>query len=144
STACSGCMNDPPRTPPPPIIETGRYSRYVAVVAIIVIVLIGVNTLVSTPRGSSGVSPGRRLPPFAVPLAAGTLQGDADIATRASQGRKGRTPACSERGRQILNICQLYERGPVVMVMFVAASGCTKVLDTLQAALPHFPGLQAA
>ena len=35
-------------------------------------------------------------------------------------------PACAERGPQILNICQLYEQGPVVLALFVDAGSCTR------------------
>jgi hypothetical protein len=127
-----------------PILDTGRYSRWAGVVALVLVALIAVNTLLSTPRGSSGVKPGRLMPPFAVPLAASTLNGDANVASRAGQGKLGREPACSVRGPRILNICEVYERGPVVLVMFVAASDCTHVLGELQGVLGRYPGLRAA
>ena len=79
-----------------------------------------------------------------MPLALGSLQGDADIATRADQGGAGLVPACAERGAQILNICQLYERGPVVLALFLDAGSCTKVLDELQQLVPSFPGVRFA
>jgi hypothetical protein len=141
-------MSEPPRVPPPsrvqPLVSGGRYGRYVGCLALVLIALITLNTVISAPVGSSGIKPGRQMPPFAVPLATSDLVGDADIASRANQGAAGHVPACRLRGAKILNICELYERGPVVLVLFVSSAGCTRALDRVQAALAAFPGLQAA
>ena len=94
-----------------------------------VLVLITVNTISTKPNGSAGVGPGEKLPPFAVPLALGNLKGEANIATGPNQGAAGRVPACSVRGPQVLNICQLYERGPVVLALFVDGGSCPDVLS---------------
>jgi hypothetical protein len=87
---------------------------------------------------------GKPLPPFAAPLAAGGLVGDADLATHTNAGAAGRVPACQERGTGILNICQLYQRGPVAVALVVVGSSCVRMLRELAAALPQFPGLQVA
>jgi hypothetical protein len=79
-----------------------------------------------------------------VPLALGHLSGDADIAVHGNEGTLGRVPACAERGPQILNICQLYEQGPVVLALFVDAGSCPAVLSDLQALVPSFPGVRFA
>jgi hypothetical protein len=121
-----------------------RYGRYVGAVAIVLLALIAINTLLTTPNGSTGLPPGRPLPPFAVPVVTGTLNGDADIATRPNEGRLGRQPACSVRGPEVLNICALYERGPVVLLLFANGDGCPRTVDTLAQALPAFPGVQPA
>jgi hypothetical protein len=136
----------PPASPTQqrPGATSPRYGRYVGAVAIVLLALIAINTLLTTPNGSTGVTPGKPLPPFAVPLATGTLNGDADVATRPNEGRLGRQPACSVRGPEIVNICALYERGPVVLVLFANADACPRTLNTLAQALPAFPGVQAA
>lgn len=121
-----------------------RYARYVGALAIVLLALIAINTLLTTPNGSTGVPPGKPLPPFAVPLAMASLSGDANIATRPNEGGAGRVPACSVRGPEIVNVCALYERGPVVLVLFANGDGCPRTLDTLAQALPGFPGVQAA
>jgi hypothetical protein len=82
--------------------------------------------------------------PFAVPLALGTLTGDANVATVAGQGAAGDLPACSVRGPQILNICQQYEAGPVVLALFVAGGSCATVLSEMQSLAPSFPGVRFA
>jgi hypothetical protein len=121
-----------------------RYGRYAGLLAILILVLITINTIVTKPNGATGIEPGRPLAPFAVPLALGGLHGDADVATRAREGTAGRVPACSLRGPGILNICQLYERGPVVLALFVNAGSCPAILSDLQSLQRSFPGVQFA
>jgi hypothetical protein len=41
-------------------------------------------------------------------------------------------------------MCQLYERGPVVLVLFVDEGSCSGILKDLQALAPSFPGVQFA
>jgi len=121
-----------------------RYGRYVAFLGLVILVLLAVNTVVNKPGGIRGVEPGHRLPPFAVPLASGDLNGAANVAIHANEGEAGHVPACTVRGPQVLNICQLYERGPVVLALFVDAGSCADVLSDLQALAPSFPGVQIA
>jgi hypothetical protein len=126
-----------PRRPP-------RYGGYVGVLALVILLLITVNTIVTKPNGVKGVPVGQQMPPFAVPLALGTLTGDADTATVANEGAAGRVPACAERGPQILNICQLYEKGPVVLALFVDGGSCPAILSDLQALSSAFPAVRFA
>ena len=115
------------------------YGRYLGVLAVAIVVVVAIN---STLRGSNevaGIAPGHKVPPFAVPLVQGTLTGAADVATHADDGTAGKVPACAERGSQILNICELYEHGPVVLALFVDAGSCPRVLDDMQALSMRFP-----
>ncbi len=121
-----------------------RYGRWVGALALVILGLITLNTILTPSNGAVGLAPGARLPPFAVPLASGTLQGAADVATHPNDGAAGKVPACAERGPQILNVCQLYEQGPVVLVLFVDLGGCEAVLSDLQALAPSFPGVRFA
>ena len=125
-------------------VEPPRYGRYVALLAIVVLVLITINTIVTKPNGSAGLAPGAALPPFAVPLALSDLAGDANIATGPNQGAAGRVPACSVRGPKVLNICQLYERGPVVLALFVDSGSCPQVLSEMQALVTSYPQVSFA
>ncbi|MFI5004369.1 MAG: hypothetical protein ACHQE6_05080 [Solirubrobacterales bacterium] len=108
---------------------------------LVILALITLNTILTPSNGLAGVAPGARLPPFAVPLAGGDLRGDANIATRPNEGSAGKRPACTVRGPQILNVCQLYQQGPVVLALFVDSGGCTGILDDMQALVPRFPGV---
>ncbi len=121
-----------------------RYGRYVGLLGVVLFVGILVNSLFVHRSGLTGIPPGQKLAPFAVPLALGNLNGAADVATRANQGAEGRVPACAERGAQILNVCQLYEQGPLVLALFVDAGSCTSVLGEMQALVPEFPSVRFA
>ena len=121
-----------------------HYGRYVGVLAIAILVLITINTALTKPNGAKGIETGQPIPPFAVPLAAGTLTGDADVATHANDGSAGLVAACAERGPRILNVCELYERGPVVLALFVDWGSCPAVLDDMQALAGAYPGVSFA
>jgi len=121
-----------------------RYGRYAGLAGAVVLALAAIYLLFLRPADLSGIPPGNRVAPFAVPLVLGSVQGDADIATRADQGGAGLVPACAERGAQILNMCQLYEQRPVVLALFVDAGSCTRILDQLQQLVPSFPSVRFA
>jgi AhpC/TSA family len=130
--------------PGPPALAGRGYGRYVGILGVLIVVLITINTALTKPNGATGIEPGDPLAPFAVPLAQGDVNGDADVATHADEGAAGKRPACAERGAGILNICELYEQGPVVLVLFVDAGSCPKILSDLQALAPSFPGVRFA
>jgi len=121
-----------------------RYGRWVGVLAVVILGLITLNTVLTTPNGAAGLAPGTTLPPFALPLVTGNLQGDADIATRADDGEAGKHPACTLRGPRILNVCQLYEGGPLVLALFVDSGSCARILTDMQTLVPSFPGVRFA
>ena len=123
---------------------TQRYGRYVGVLALLILVLITVNTIVTKPNGSRGVTPGQIVPAFAVPLALSDLSGDADVATHNNDGTAGRVAACELRGPRILNVCALYEGAPLVLALFVDSGSCPRVLSDMQALAPAFPGVRLA
>jgi len=121
-----------------------RYGRYAGLLGVVLLVAIVVSSLLVHRAGLTGIAPGQKVAPFAVPLALGNLNGAADVATHANQGKEARVPACAERGAQILNVCQLYEQGPVVLAFFVDAGSCTQVLGEMQALVPEFPTVRFA
>ena len=136
--AGGGPRSDDGERPAPPAAEPPRYGRYVVLLALVILLAITVNTISTKPNGARGVTAGETVPPFAVPLATGALKGDANVSTAGSH------PACTVRGAQILNVCQLYERGPVVLALFVDAGGCADVLGDLQALAASHPKVQVA
>lgn len=121
-----------------------RYGRYVGLLAVLILVLITINTIVTKPNGGSGFAPGERIAPFAVPLALSTLKGDANVATRTGEGSAGRVPACEVRKPSVLNVCQLYERSPLVLALFVNGGACPGILSDLQALQRTFPSVRFA
>jgi peroxiredoxin len=70
---------------------------------------------------------------------------DANVATRAGQGSAGNRRACDVRGPRVLNLCELTERGPLVLAFLATRGGdCAGELDRLQRAVRRHPGLQVA
>jgi hypothetical protein len=121
-----------------------RYGRYVGLLALVILVLITVNTIVTKPNGARGIEPGYAIPPFAAPLALGTLKGDVNVATHADEGSAGRTPACAVRGPGVLNVCALYRGRPLVLALFVNGGSCPDVLGEMQALAVSYPKVSFA
>jgi hypothetical protein len=134
-----GSWQRPPGGGPSRGVAGARYGVYVVILAAILLIAFTVHVALSSHRGTTGMRPGTRTPPFAAPYAIGGPPGEVDIATHANDGLAGKVPACSERGPGILNICQLYERGPVVLALFFGAGSCPDVLDELRRLAPSFP-----
>lgn len=137
-------MVKPEGPTPSPTAAGPHYGRYVGLLAVVILVLITINTVLTKPNGVTGLQPGERLRPFAVPLVTGNLPGDANVATEANEGGAGKVPACSVRGPEVLNICQLYEQGPVVLALFVDGASCARVLEQMQALSGSFPQVRFA
>ena len=115
------------------------YGVYVVILAAILLIAFTVHVALSSHKGTTAIRPGVRIPPFAAPYAIGGPAGEVDIATHANDGLAGRVAACQERGPGILNICQLYERGPVVLALFFQAGSCAAVLTEMQQLASEFP-----
>jgi hypothetical protein len=112
-----------------------RPGAIVGLLAFAALVYIALNTLRTDGPGSRGVPAGTKVPAFAVPLALSGLDGDANVSDR----------ACSVRGEDILNVCQLYERGGVVLAFFIESSDrCDDQLDTLDRLRERFPDVRFA
>lgn len=134
-----------PRSPWRP--RRGRFGWLFALIAVVVLGYISLSILRTNGTGSRGLAAGERLPPFAAPLALSSLDGDANVATRAGEGGLGRRPACAVRGPRILNVCQLAQRGPVVLAFLAAGGGeCRHELDLLERlrTAPAARGVQVA
>ena len=119
-------------------------GRLIGAVVVVALGALVVAVFLHNPGGLRGIDPGTKVPPFAVPLALGTMVGDANIARHAHEGESGNVPACSVRGSQVLNICELNERGPVVLALFVNGGSCTRVLGEMQALQTPSPGSRFA
>ena len=107
-----------------------RYGRYVGLLGLLILVLITINTVAHQAQrrhrhparsGSCRRSPCRSH--------SGNLPAKPTSRRHADQGSAGKVPACSVRGPQVLNMCQLYEQGPVVLALFVDAGSCPDVLE---------------
>ena len=136
----------PPEPPPPaPPAQRSTVTWIVGVAVLIAIAYITLNTIRTDAPGSRGLDPGDPLPPFAAPLALSSLDGDANLATKPNQGGQGDRPACEVRGPDILNSCQLVEKGPVA-IAFVAARSeqCDRQVDVLDRVRGDYPDISFA
>ena len=145
-----------PRAPGPAPARAGgvsghRYAWLLGLTAILVVGGLSIRAAQPDAPRATGVPAGERLPPFAVVLAGSDIACDdgdpcdANVARRAGQGEEGRRPACEVRGPTILNVCELFERGPLVLAL--AASRSTSCLDAgerLEALARRHRGLQVA
>ena len=124
---------------------TRRYGWFVSVVGLALVASVSLNTLRTDSVGSEGLEAGAKVPPFAAPLALGSIEGDVNVARKPNQGSAGRRPACTVRGPQILHTCELGARGPDVLA-FLAPRGaqCTRELDRLARVGARHPDVQVA
>jgi hypothetical protein len=132
--------------PPPP--GASRYGWFLGVVAVLLLALVGLNTLRTHSNGSAGLKKGATAPPFAAPLVFSSFPDDADVnvARKVGQGGgAGKVPACDVKGRGVLNLCRLYADRPAVL-MFTATRGgqCIHQLDIVQRLKPRLPGVAFA
>lgn len=130
---------------PQPPAGRSTVTWIVGVVVVFAIAYITLNTIRTEAPGSRGVEAGRPLPPFAAPLALSRLDGDANLATEPGQGGQGDRPACEVRGPDIVNSCQLAERGPVAIAFLAARSeACDRQIDALERVRPDYPDISFA
>jgi peroxiredoxin len=127
--SASGPAPDESRPPPaktPAPVDTRRYGWAVGGLAAVLVIGFLVYSLISrNPAGTEGVPAGGRLHLFAAPLAASTLNGDANLNPPCTQAR---------HDPRALNVCLLVRRAPLVLAFFVTnSSQCERELDTMQA-----------
>ena len=113
-----------PTAPAP--IDTRRYGWAVGALAAVLVSGFLIYALTAhNPSGPAGVPAGGQLHLFAAPLAASTLNGDANL-----------DPPCTlaRHDPRALNLCLLAKRGPLVLAFFVTnSSKCEREVDTMQA-----------
>ena len=135
-----------PKAPEPqPPARRSTVTWIVGVAVVLAIAYITLNTIRTDAPGSRGLDPGDRMPPFAAPLALSSLEGDANLASEPDQGGQGKRPACEVRGADILNSCQLAERGPVALAFVATRSkACDEQIDALERVRADYPDISFA
>lgn len=90
-----------------------------------------------------GPQVGDRLPPFAAPLATSGLDGAVNLRIARPEG--GGKLACEVRGPDVLNICEQYEGGPVVLTFFATEGAeCVRQLDVVERVRARHPRVRFA
>ncbi len=126
-----------------------RYSTFVGVAFLVLVVIATLNTIRTEGGGTLGVSGddrGTPLAEFAVPNAlTGPLDRDANIAqddcsTSGNPCPEGaqRTPACEIPKRGAIRVCDLFDRPLVLSFWFTRGANCIPAQDALDAIAPHY------
>jgi hypothetical protein len=121
---------------------SSAYSWVVGIAFLILIVVVGLNSLPNAGEGLKGPRTGTEMPAFAAPLATGTV--DADVNIKANGKEPGKTLACAVHVRSALNGCDL-RRGPSVLV-FAGTRGanCLPGFDRVERIRAEFPQVRFA
>lgn len=135
-----------PEAPPPaPPRPSSAYSWVIGVAFLIVVVVAGTNALRNEGEALRGLAAGERLPAFAAPSATGELEGDVNLAQKASDpDALGAKPACEVRGEGIVNLCELRKRPLVLTFIFKRAADCEPQLDRVERVRAELPGVNFA
>ena len=119
--------------------RSNRYTWFVGVVALAIVVYITVNTIVTGGRSSRGLQAGDNLPVFAAPLWNSGFGDHADANTG-----DGKVPPCRFHAPGAMNLCTLRRRYLVLGFVVLHHGGCEKQFDAMQALLKRFPQVNFA
>ena len=124
-----------------------RYSLLVGLLFLALVVIATLNTLGggggddARPRPRAAARP---LPEFAVPAAAGELEGDANVAQddcetlrrSLSRGRPAAPPPAGSRPPGALRVCDFFDRPLVLSFWFTKGGDCTDQQDIVDCRRP--------
>jgi hypothetical protein len=128
-----------------------RYSVIVGLIFLTVIVVATVSTLGGNDGESTlGIDPQQPrwpLPEFAVPAAAGQLEGDANVAQDNCESAAvpcpedaRRVPACRIRTPGAIRVCDLFDRPLVISFWFTKGGNCADQQDIVDAVYERYRG----
>lgn len=127
----------------------GRYTIAVGLLfaaVVLIAVIHGLSGGGST-LGLDRQPPRWALPEFAVPVAAGALEGDANIAQddcATSQlpcpAGARRTPACRVGGADVIRVCDLFDRPSVISFWFAEGGECADQQDVVEREYARYRG----
>jgi hypothetical protein len=129
------------RTGPPK--PSSAYSWVVGIAFLILVVVVGVNSLPNAGDALHGPKPGSTLPDFAAPAASGSNDQVANIKqTRKDDAAGNRTRACSVRGPHIVNVCDARRKPLVITFIFLTAADCEPQVDRVERIRAEFPDVE--
>jgi hypothetical protein len=129
-------------------------DRYSIVVGLLFLILVAVATLHTLNGGGGGATLGLDrfparwpLPEFAVPVAAGGLEGDANVAQDDCESAAvpcpqadRREPACRIATSGAIRVCDLFDRPLVISFWFTKGGDCAEQQDTVDQAYRRYRG----
>lgn len=124
-----------------------RYSIAVGIAFAVVVVLAIIHQS-GQGTGTLGLDQMPRhwpLPEFAVPLASGTLEGDAnvaqdDCASSSLPCSDPRTPACRVDERGAFRVCELFAKPSLISFWFTKGGGCVEQQDVVNRVFERYRG----
>jgi hypothetical protein len=112
----------------------------VGVAGVVLLIVVTVNSI-RTGGAPPGLTEGSRLPEFAAPLVTSRFPAGRDAVDLGDGGRS----ACRLRGPQVFNVCDLRDRGPMVLAFFaVDGRDCLRELDVLDRLRARHPAVGVA
>lgn len=127
-----------------------RYSLAVGLAFLALVAVVTVNTLRGGGEGTLGIDPMPErwpLPEFAVPAAAGPLEGDANVAQDDCESsalpcpeEARRRPACRIEARGAIRVCDLFDRPLVISFWFTKGESCVAQQDVVEALWRRYRG----
>jgi hypothetical protein len=121
---------------------SSAYSWVVGVAFLLLIIVVGVNSLPRAGEGLKGPKPGSVLPAFAAPLATGTV--DADVNLKAIGKEPGHTLACRVHVASALNGCALRRQPSVIVFAGTRGANCLPGFDHIEQVRAAFPQVRFA
>jgi thiol-disulfide isomerase/thioredoxin len=127
-----------------------RYSIAVGLVFLALVVVASIHGLGGGGEDTLGLDrqpPHWALPEFAVPAAAGALEGDANVAQDNCETsavpcpeEARRTPACRIPARGAIRVCDLFDRPLVISFWFTKGGGCVAQQDAVDSVYERYRG----
>lgn len=118
-----------------------RYSTFVGLAFLAIVVVATLNTVRTEEGGILGVSDqdrGMPLPEFAVPKLLGSVEGDANVFQDDCETARSpcpeadrRTPACEVPLGEVIRICDFFDRPLVLSFWFTRGADCLETQDAL-------------
>ena len=121
---------------------SSAYSWVVGIAFLILIIVVGLNSLPNAGEGLKGPKTGTVMPAFAAPLATGTI--DADVNVKATGKEPGKTFACRVHIASALNGCDLRKKPSVIVFAGTRGANCLPGLDRLERVRSAFPQVNFA
>lgn len=121
---------------------SSAYSWVVGIAFLILIIVVGLNSLPNAGEGLKGPKVGDVMPDFAAPLALGTV--DADVNIKQAGKEPGRTFACNVHVKSALNGCDLRKKPSVIVFAGTRGANCLPGFDRIERVRASFPQVNFA
>jgi hypothetical protein len=116
---------------------SSAYSWVVGIAFLILIIVVGVNSLPNAGEGLKGPKAGSEMPAWAAPLATGTL--DKDVNIKITGKEPGHMLACRVHVPSALNGCDLRKRPSVIVFAGTKGANCLPGFDRIERVRRDFP-----